>query len=84
MTLIFYADNKLSKIEETINNDLISADIWFARNGMKRNSSKYQAMVLGKHKGTDEPVFQCEESPLPISNTMELLGVTIDDELRNL
>jgi len=35
-----------------INNDFISADIWFARNGMKRNSSKYQAMVLGKNKGT--------------------------------
>lgn len=83
-TQIFYADNQLSKIEETINNDVISADIWFARNGMKRNSSKYQAMVLGKHKGTDEPVFKCEESPLPISNTMELHGVTIDDELRNL
>jgi len=45
-TQIFYADNKLSKVEETINNDLISADIWFARNGMKRTSSKYQAMVL--------------------------------------
>ena len=80
-TQIFYADNQLSKVEETINNDLISADIWFARNGMKRNSSKYQAMVLGKHKGTDEPVFKCEESQLPISNTMELLGVTIDDKL---
>ena len=38
-------------------------------------------MVLGKHKGTDEPVFKCEESQLPISNTMELLGVTIDDKL---
>ena len=80
-TQIFYADNQLSKVEETINNDLISADIWFARNGMKRNGSKYQAMVLGKHKGTDKPVFKCEESQLPISNTMELLGVTIDDKL---
>ena len=80
-TQIFYTDNQLSKVEETINNDLISTDIWFARNGMEGNSSKYQAMVLGNHKGTDEPVFKREESQLPISNTMELLGVTIDDKL---
>ena len=54
---------------------------WFARNGMKRNSSKYQTMVLGKNKGTDdEPVFRCDESQLPISNTIEPLGVTIDDK----
>ena len=38
-------------------------------------------MVLGKNKGTDdEPVFRCDESQLPISNTMEPLGVTIDDK----
>ena len=78
---IFYTDNELSKVEETISNDLISADIWFARSGLKRNSSKYQAMVLRKNKGTDEPVFKCKESQLPISNTMELLGVTIDEKL---
>jgi len=80
-TQIFYADNELSKVEETINNDLISADIWFARNSMKRNISKYQVMVLGKNKGTDDSVFKCEESQLPISNKMELLGVTIDEKL---
>ena len=48
---------------------------------MKRNSSKYQTMVLGKNKGTDdEPVLRCDESQLPISNTIEPLGVTIDDK----
>ena len=48
---------------------------------MKRNSSKYQTMVLGKNKGTDdEPVFRRDESQLSISNTMESLGVTIDDK----
>ncbi|PFX19855.1 putative RNA-directed DNA polymerase from transposon X-element [Stylophora pistillata] len=45
-------------------------------------SNRFQrAMVLGLHKGTDEPVFKGEESQLPISNTMELFGVTIDDKL---
>ena len=43
-TQIFYGDN------ETIYTDLASADKLFAQNGMKRNSSKYQAMVLGKTK----------------------------------
>ena len=77
---IFYTDNELCKVEERISNDLISADIRFARSGM-RSSSKYQAMVLGKDKVTDEPMFKCKESQLPISNIMELLGVTIDEKL---
>ena len=49
--------------------------IWFPRNDMKRNSSNYQVMVLGKDRGTDEPVFECNESQLPISNTTELLDI---------
>ena len=38
-------------------------------------------MLGKKNKGTDEPVFKCEESQFPIPNTMELLGVTIDEKL---
>lgn len=76
------SSNELSKVEETINNDLISADVWFARNGMKRKSSKYQAMVLGKTKELmSQCIIKCDESQLLISNTMELLGVAIDDKL---
>ena len=80
---IFYTDNELllCKVEERISNELISGGIWFARSGMRRSSSKYQAMVLGKDKVTDEPMFKCKESQLPISNIMELLGVTIDEKL---
>lgn len=37
---------------------------------------------VGKNKGTDEPgIIKCDESQLLISNTMELLGVAIDDKL---
>ena len=56
----FYADNDPSRIEETINNDLSSADKWFAQNGITRNSSEHQAMVLGKNKGT-ELASKCDE-----------------------
>ena len=37
-------------------------------------------MVLGKNKGA-ELAFKCDESQIPISKTMELLGVTVDDKL---
>ena len=37
-------------------------------------------MVLGKYKGA-ELAFKRDESKVPISKTMELLGVTIDDKL---
>ena len=36
--------------------------------------------MLGKNKGA-EVAFKCDESQIPISKTMELLGVTIDDKL---
>ena len=38
--------------------------------------------MLGENKGTDEPVFKCKESQLPISNTMELLGLATDEKLK--
>ena len=44
---------------------------------MKRSSSKYQGLALGKNKGTNEPGFKCDESQLAIYNSIELLGATI-------
>ena len=64
-TQIFYGDNDLSRVEETINNDLVRVDTWFAQNGMKRNSSNYQAIVLRKNKGTEQ-AFKCDESQVSI------------------
>ena len=47
-TQIFFADPDPKKVQDTINSDLANVDKWYAENGMKRNYSKYQAMVMGK------------------------------------
>ena len=43
-TTDFFADN--FKITDTINSDLTNMDKWFLDNNMKRNHSKYQAMIM--------------------------------------
>ena len=39
-----------NKVEEVINSGLIHVDKWYNENGMKKNHSKYQAMVMVKYK----------------------------------
>ena len=51
---------------------------WYEEEHAVQNTRRW---CWEKNKGTDEPVFKCEESQLPICNTMELLGVKIDEKL---
>ena len=45
---IFFAGRTAEKVEEVINADLANVDKWYEQNGMKRNASKYQAIVMEK------------------------------------
>ena len=47
---------------------------------MKRNLSKYQAMVMGYRKVN--PEFRCENNIIPNSDALQMLGVTVDDRLK--
>ena len=76
-TQIFYPDQDPIKVEETINANLSSVDGWYKDNGMKRNSSKYQAIVMGRTH--TKPTFHCENTNIPICD--ELLGVIVDNKL---
>ena len=64
-TQIFFADSTAEKVEVVINADLASADKWYEQNGMKRNASKYQAIVMGKSQV--RPQFYCENTAIPIT-----------------
>ena len=68
---------KLKK--KTINTELTSIDQWYESNGMRRNHSKYQAMVMGKSQAKLQ--FYCENTTIPISEHLNLLGITIDNKL---
>ena len=80
-TQISFADKDPTKVEEAINSDLMSIDRWYEENSMKRNPDKYQAMLLGKAT-VNEPNFKCNNTTLPLSSEIELLGVTVDNKLK--
>ena len=48
--------------------------------GMRRNTSKYQAIVMGKTQV--KPQFHCEDIAVPITEDLEMLGVTVDDKMK--
>ena len=47
---------------------------------MTRNPAKYQAIIKGKTQ--ELPKFSCDNTIIPITNEIELLGVTVDDKLK--
>lgn len=79
-TQIYFADSTPEKVEEVINADLASVDQWYEQNGMRRNTSKYQAIVMGKTQV--KPQFYCENTAIPITEDLEMLGVTVDDKMK--
>ena len=79
-TQILHADKDPLIVQELINTDLSHVDKWYEDNGMKRNPSKYQAIVMGKTQ--TKPEFRSENTVIPISEELDLLGVTIDDKLK--
>ena len=83
----FADDNTLTAIADSIKEvgDLLSAESsiainWFANNFMEANSTKFQAMLLGKQ---DVENFHIDIHGTRIQNTesVKLLGVTIDAKL---
>ena len=79
-TQILFAHNDYREVESAINSDLEPVDKWYDENGLKRNNSKYQAIVMGKSDAT--PDFKCENSSIPVTKEFDMLGITIDNKLK--
>ena len=75
-TQIFFAHDDYREVESAINSDLELVDKWYDENGLKRNNSKYQAIVMGKYDATLD--FKCENSSIAVTKEFEMLGITID------
>ena len=52
--------------------------VW--ENEIRRNHDKYKATVIGKT--SRDPVFKCEGTSISLVEEVELLGVTVDDNLK--
>ena len=46
-TQIFSSETQTDKLQEIIKTDVAVIDRWYDANGMRRNQSKYQVMVMG-------------------------------------
>lgn len=64
-TQIFAVETEPNKLQEMINTDLAAIDRRYHANGMKRNDSKYQAMVMGNLQ-TLKPMFHCDNTMIPV------------------
>ena len=73
--------NDCREVESAINSDLELVDKWYDENGLKRNNSKYQAIVMAK-KADGTLDFKCENSSIPVTKEFEMLGITIDNKLK--
>ena len=79
-TQTFYAGDNVTDVEHAINLDLGKIDKWYEENEIRRNHDKYKAMVM--KKTSCHPVFKWEGTSIPLVEEMELLGVTVDNELK--
>ena len=79
-TQISYAHNDYREVESAINSHLELVDKWYDENGLQRNNSKYQAIVMRKSDVTLD--FKCENSSIQVTKELEMLGITIDNKLK--
>lgn len=54
--------------------DLANVDQWYEQ---KRNTSKYHGKIMRKTQVM--PQCYCENTAVPITEDLEMLGVTVDD-----
>ena len=65
-----------------INSDLELVDNWYDENGLKRNNSKYQAIVMGKSDAI--PDFKCENSSIPVTKETINNKLTFDNHVAKI
>jgi hypothetical protein len=77
------SDTKPERLIRTLEGAALDATQWFERNGMLANPSKFQAIVLHpKRTSNTDPVnFKFVNSVIQSSQSVSVLGVTIDDQL---
>lgn len=80
-TQIFAAETEPDKLQEMINTDLAAIERWYDTNGMeplKISSNGYGQLTNSE---TKVPLQHCDNTTIPVSEDLTLLGVTIDNKL---
>jgi hypothetical protein len=72
----------LDQLIYTLNNESNVAIDWLDNNQMLANADKFQAIVLSKSKENIKAYFQIKDKTIESKESVELLGITIDDKLK--
>ena len=76
-TTIYASDRDIITLETPLNQDLNILVTWFSQNYLIVNSIKTQGMILGSH--TRVPEFFIGETKVELTNSLKIIGVTIDN-----
>ena len=74
-------DHRIDSLVAKLENSAMVATYWFDINGMISNQSKFQAMVLNKYPDQNNISLNVNETNVPLTSCVKLLGVFIDYEL---
>ena len=78
-TTTYASDRNIIALEISLNQDLNILVTWFSQNYLTVNSLKTQGMLLGSH--THVPEFFIGDTKVELTNSLKILGVTIDNKL---
>ena len=78
-TTTYASDCNIIALEISLNQDLNILVTWFSHNYLTVNSLKTQGMLLGSH--THVPEFFIGDTKVELTNSLKILGVTIDNKL---
>ena len=81
-TQLYSSNADLGTLKGIIESDLHTAHDWFSHNGLLLNASKSTSMLMSRNESTlDNFSFTLCNDNISISNSIKLLGVTIDNKL---
>lgn len=69
------------ELEIKLKSDCLTAVSWFKENNMKANASKFQLMFLNRNSKMNSSI-EVGESKIKSTNSINILGVELDDSLR--
>ena len=78
---LYSCDKKLENIFVNLKIDLKNVLYWFQVNSLKANPGKFQFMILGDKKNNTF-VLNIHDNEIKNSSEVELLGITIDSQLK--
>ena len=78
---LYTSDLNPAVVEETINQELKIASMWFSNNNLILNPDKCKSMMISNKIQIDDLTFAINGKPIPRVDSLELLGIVVEKSL---